>query len=161
MRKFVLVIMVFLMVIFMTSCAKPEKTTGTTDLYGVILDDIHEHFGAKDGVRWFAVAEQPEGEMMIEYLEECRVSGDLFQAAEKSVIKALNGINVMPRNLKHEVEYHETERYFSAYGSMLGGEMGMVTVTIYQMEDNYLYIKYQTDHHAGNKVINAVYGIDK
>ncbi|MBQ7086259.1 MAG: hypothetical protein IJM96_02140 [Clostridia bacterium] len=159
MRKFAIIAMVTAMLFAVSACAG-IMALAEKSLYDVILDDIYTFYGADNGVFWMDFGVQPEGKMSEEYFAEVRENG-MFEAVEKYLKKATEGVRVLHMN-KTDASFNETERYVAAYGTMLGGEMGDISVAVYELNEDQVYIKYHASYIDGENIEkNVVYDIVK
>ena len=158
MRKVILIAMVTAMLFTVSACAG-VMALAEKSLYDVILDDIYTFYGADDGVSWMDFSVYPEGEMSKEYFAEVMENG-MLEVAEKYLKKATADVKVLHMN-KTDAKFNETERYIAAYGPMLGGKMGDVIVTVYELNDNQVYIRYHADIDDESIIKNVVYDLVK
>ena len=155
MKKIFLITM-FITMLFMTTACDAVISLAEKSLYDVILDDLYTFYGADTEVTWTGFSMQPEGKMSEEYFEEVRESGDLFAAAEKSFRNAIDGVKVLHMN-KTDTPFNENDRWVGAVGLMQHGKTLDVSVVVYELNEEQVYIKYHTD--IGDK--NVVYDLIK
>ena len=158
MKKIFLITM-FITMLFMTTACDAVISLAEKSLYDVILDDIYTFYDADDGVSWMGFSVYPEGEMSKEYFAEVMENG-MLEVAEKYLKKATADVKVLHMN-KTDAKFNETERYIAVYGPMLGGKMGDVIVTVYELNDNQVYIRYHADIDDESIIKNVVYDLVK